>query len=225
MADQEKRWNLFARELEDILATRHLGIGHLDDRAGIHREKVRRLIQSLGRPKSFPMLNAEEMEQIVKEFKLSDSEILRLRAAILAASIERTLMDRIGHDEALTAAEQIFPIIFEAMQEQINSSGGLGAVKGVDVIPSGYDESDMALDSALETIDAAVAALHLSRNVASHTERIKRAREARNSFEEALADLNEVDDDIRAIAVWQYWYDEAQKGVAAANERLEELGE
>ena len=67
MADQEKRWNLFARELEDILATRHLGIGHLDDRAGIHREKIRRLIQSLGRPKSFPMLNAEEMEQIVKE--------------------------------------------------------------------------------------------------------------------------------------------------------------
>jgi hypothetical protein len=29
------------------------------------------------------------------------------------------------------AAEQVFPIIFGAMQEQINSSSGLGAVKAV----------------------------------------------------------------------------------------------
>lgn len=224
MVDQEKRWNLFARELEDILATRRLSIGHLDDRVGIHREKVRRLIQSLDRPKSFPMLNTEEMERIVKGFELSDSEILHLRAAILATSIERTLMDRIGQDEALTAAEQILPIIFKAMEEQVSKDGGIGAVKGVDVISSEYDESEMALDYAKEAIDTATVALHLSRNVASHPERIRRAGEARDSYLEAASDLDEVDDEIRVMAVWQYYYVEAQKGLAAANERLAELG-
>jgi hypothetical protein len=42
-----RRWNLFAREMEDLLLARRLGLGHLDDRAGIHREKVRRLRRSL----------------------------------------------------------------------------------------------------------------------------------------------------------------------------------
>src|SRR5690242_18013470 len=99
-----KRWNLFARELADILAVNHLGLGHLDDRAGIHREKVRRLIQSLSAPKSFPVLNAEEMELVIQKFQLGDEDVLRLRAALLATSIEKTLMDRINQDDALLAA-------------------------------------------------------------------------------------------------------------------------
>ena len=37
-----RRWNLFARELEDILTTHNLSMGQLDDQVGIHREKVRR---------------------------------------------------------------------------------------------------------------------------------------------------------------------------------------
>ena len=65
-----KRWNIFARELEDILASRGLRLGHLDDRAGIHREKVRRLRQSLLRPKSFPVLNPSEMEAVAETFQL-----------------------------------------------------------------------------------------------------------------------------------------------------------
>ena len=78
--EQAKRWNLFARELEDILASYNLGLGHLDDRDGIHREKVRRLIQSLRAPKSFPVLNTEEMDLLVQTLQLGDEEVLRLRA-------------------------------------------------------------------------------------------------------------------------------------------------
>ncbi len=38
------RWNIFARELESILAARGLRLSHLDDRGVVfHREKVRRL--------------------------------------------------------------------------------------------------------------------------------------------------------------------------------------
>src|SRR5690242_17036365 len=104
-----KRWNLFARELEDILATYNLGLGHLEDRVGIHREKVRRLILSLRRPKSFPILNTEEIDLLVQKLPLVAEEVLRLRAAILVTSIEKALMDSINQDAALLVAEQTFP--------------------------------------------------------------------------------------------------------------------
>jgi uncharacterized small protein (DUF1192 family) len=228
MTEQEqsgKRWNLFARELEDILATHHFSIGQLDDQVGIHREKVRRLKQSLLTPKSFPVLNTEEMEVVSKKLQLSDSEIMRLRAAVLATSIERMLMDRINRDDALVAAEQMFPLISKAMQEQVNSIIGMGAIRREDTISSGYDESDLALESAIEAIEKGTIALHLSYNVSSHTERIERAKEARHHFEVAQAELDEVDDDMHVLASWNYCHNETQNRLVEVNERLEDLGE
>ena len=74
-------WNLFASVLQEILAAHGLGLGHLDDRAHIHREKVRRLQLSLKIPKSFPVLNIDEMEQVITVFQLNRNEKIRLRAA------------------------------------------------------------------------------------------------------------------------------------------------
>src|SRR5436190_2098089 len=108
MVDQNKRWNLFARELENILAARGLKLGLLDDRVGIHREKVRRLQQSLLTPKRFPVLNPEEIDLLVQAFHLSEGEWVRLQAAMLATAIERMLMERIDQDNALLASEQIY---------------------------------------------------------------------------------------------------------------------
>jgi hypothetical protein len=90
-----RRWNLFARELEDILATRNVGLGQLDDRAQIHREEVRRLIHSLRSPKHFPVLNTQKIERIIEAFALDETEILRLHTAILVTFLEKTLMERI----------------------------------------------------------------------------------------------------------------------------------
>ncbi len=225
MATPEKRWNLFARELEDILADHQYTIGQLDDwGVGIHREKVRRLKQSLLMPKNFPVLNTEEMEAISEKLQLSDAEIMRLRAAILATSIERILMDRISPHDALVAAEQMLPLISKAMQEQINSITGMGAIRREDTISSDYDENDLALESAVEAIDKGTMALHLSYSVSSHTERIERAQEARHHFEGAQAELDEVDDDIRALTSWKYCHNEAHNRLVEVNERLEDLG-
>lgn len=91
-----KRWNIFARELADILARRGLRLGHLDDRAGIHREKVCRLRQSLAGPRSFPVLNPDEMDAVAATLHLATYKILHLRAAVLAAAIEEQLMERIA---------------------------------------------------------------------------------------------------------------------------------
>ncbi len=227
MSDQTlstKHWNLFARELEAVLAAHQVGLGHLDDRAGIHREKVRRLTQSLHTPKSFPVLNTEEMEQVVLQFQLSDEELLRLRAALLATAIEKMLMDRINQDDALLAAEQAFPMILQALQEQLSGISGLGAVKGGDSGP-GADYAGMLLDSVLQAIDDAELALQLSYQVNIHKERVEKARYARIRFTEALAELDDIQERIRTLQVGQYCSDIAQKGLAAAIERLEDLGE
>src|SRR5256885_13731819 len=127
-----KRWNLFARELEDILRAHHAELGFLDDRANIHQEKVRRLQQSLLKPKSFPTLTPEELDRVAEVFHLDDMEVMRLRAAVLVSAIERTLMDRINQDDALRAAETMLPVVREAMEKQFQEGNALGTIRGRD---------------------------------------------------------------------------------------------
>ena len=141
-------WNLFARVLQEILAEHGLGLGHLDDRTNIHPEKVRRLQRSLKIPKSFPVLNIDEMEQVITVFQLKRNEKTRLRAALLATSIEETLMDRINSEDALRAAEQILAIIEQALEEHVHYLVGIGAIKG-GIMMSEESEIDRKLGSAL----------------------------------------------------------------------------
>lgn len=216
-------WNLFARVLQEILVAHGLGLGHLDDRANIHPEKVRRLQRSLITPKSFPVLNIGEMEQVIIAFRLNRQEKTRLRAAILATSIEETLMDRINQDDALRAAEQILRIIEQALQEHAHELAGIGAVKGGSMM-SGESEIDQKLGSALSMIDHAVLALHLSRNADSQTERVERTRQALEGFRAALAELDHAAPALKVSVAWQVWHDEAQNGLATAQSRLTELG-
>src|SRR5215472_5210669 len=90
------RWNIFARELENILRSHDLRLGQLDDRGIVlHPQKVWRLQQSLLSPTHFPILNPEELERLVAYLNLSKAEQDRLHAAIVATGVERTLMDRI----------------------------------------------------------------------------------------------------------------------------------
>src|SRR5258708_36988002 len=93
-------WNLFASVLQEILAAHGLGLGHLDDRANIHREKVLRLQLSLKFPKSFPGLNIDEVEQVIAAFRLNRKEKIRLRPAVSATSIEEQLMFRLNQHKS-----------------------------------------------------------------------------------------------------------------------------
>jgi hypothetical protein len=217
-------WNLFASVLQEILAAHGLGLGHLDDRAHIHREKVRRLQLSLKVPKSFPVLNIDEMEQVITVFQLNRNEKTRLRAAILATSIEETLMDRINPDDALKAAEQIFGIIEQALQEHLHDLVGIGAVKGGGTTMSEESEIDRKLGSALTAIDHATLALHLSRNADSQVERVERAQQAKDGFTSALAELDKAAPALKVNDAWLVWHHEAQNGLTAAQSRLVSLG-
>lgn len=217
-------WNLFASVLQEVLAAHGLGLGHLDDRASIHREKVRRLQLSLKVPKSFPVLNIDEMERVIATFQLTRKEKTRLRAAILATSIEETLMDRINPDDALKAAEQILEIIEQALQAHAHDLAGIGAVKGGSSMMSEESEIDRKLGNALTAIDHATIALHLSRNADSQVERVECAQQARASFMVALAELDRAAPILKFSDAWLVWHDEAQNGLTAAQGRLASLG-
>lgn len=220
----QRGWNLFASVLQEILVAHGLGLGHLDDRAQIYREKVRRLQLSLKIPKSFPVLNIDEMERVITIFQLNRNEKTRLRAALLATSIEETLMDRINPDDALKAAEQIFRIIEQALQEHAHELVGIGAIKGGGTMTSEESEIDRKLGNALTAIDHATLALHLSRNADAQVERVERAQQARDSFLSALAELDQAAPALKMQDPWQVWHNEAQQGLAAAQSRLAALG-
>lgn len=219
----EPGWNLFARVLQEILASHKLGLGHLDDRVHIHPEKVRRLQRSLKVPKSFPMLNSDELAQIITVFGLNRKEKLRLRAAVLATSVEATLMDRIHQDDALRAAEQILPIIEQALEEHEYELMGIGAIKGGETEIE-ENEIDRKLGSALAIIDHATLLLYLSSNADSQLERVECAQQARDNFASALAQLDNANVELKQYDAWHVWHDEAENGLVGAQERLNALG-
>jgi hypothetical protein len=225
MANQNKRWNLFARELEDILTARNLKLGLLDDRVDIHREKVRRLQQSLLTPKRFPVLNPEEIDLLVQAFHLSEEEWVRLRAAMLATAIERILMERIDRDNALLASEQIYTILRDGLQAQLGEESGMGLIRGGEGDSLEETEEDMALTEACSALDDANMALQLSYHVISHRERIQKTKEAQTHFTEALAELDRLDTAWKSLQNWKVLYDEVQSGLASATDRLEDLVE
>jgi hypothetical protein len=219
-----KRWNLFARELEDILNTRGIRLSQLDDHVGIHREKVRRLRRSLQIPKSFPTLSPDEMDKVIDFYCLTEDEMLRLRAAIIATSIEAMLMNRINQNDALKAAEQILPIIELALQQHITETSGIGALRGGSIMGDEiYTDVDMALDTALDAIDRGIMALHLSRNVLSAMDRLEQMYRARDNFAVALAELEEADNAIQVTEVWRMWYNEAKRNHQIIINRIADL--
>ncbi len=124
----DRRWNLFARELEDILAARGYVLGRICSCTSINPAKVLRLRESLSqkRPKCFPLLPSMEVDEIIVAFDLTPAEQLRLHASILATAMERVLMNRLDPENALLAAEQLLPTILCVLRQHLDDPDGLG---------------------------------------------------------------------------------------------------
>ncbi len=214
--------NIFARELQNVLRRHNLDLSRLDDRVGIHPEKVRRLVQSLSGPKSFPVLNVEEMDQLIATLNLSEDEIIHLRAAVLAASIERTLMDRINQDDALQGANQIFPIIIRALEEESESDQGLGNTRGTDINADDNSSLDEVFRSVYVALDAGEDALDLSSRMSS-TRKSSQLKLAAAQFSQAIEALKEFPSSMHTIGEWRYLQQQAQKCLHSAQEQLARL--
>lgn len=180
---EDRQWNLFARELEDILAVHGFRLGHLNDRAEIHPEKVRRLQHSLRMPR-FHMLAPEELERVYDVFGFNHEERIRLKAAILATAIEVLLMNRINQDDALAAAEQMLPALRRAVEAHDGDSGGLGAIKAIEVRQARPTDT---LEDGLETLDLALLAWVLADLSTDAAERAADLRSAAANARAAVA--------------------------------------
>ena len=213
-----RQWNLFARELDAILAERDLGLGHLDDRVAIHRERVRRLQRSLHEPR-FHILPPEDIESICDSLQLSPAEVARLKAAILATAIEAKLMDRINPDDALTAAEQLLPLLNAAILAHDGETIGIGQIKANSAPVSAQPTQREQFEAALDRLDAAFIALNLAYQATSNS-RLIWARDAQTDFRVAIQMLHALDDDLRDTDTWRMWRDEVQRGLQQAEELM-----
>lgn len=213
-------WNIFARELEAILATRGLRLSHLDDRGIVfHREKVRRLQQSLKSPRHLTTLNPNEIERLVAIMQLTESEQRQLQAALLATAVEMTLMDRIDSQTALMASDDVFHILFAAMKAQPDRVMTTGVKAGA-MIDDLDTFGDSMFSQALDLIDRALLAIHMSRNASSHQAQINNAHEAFDTFAHSLVLLQQCQIPLPESNNWRYWYDEAIDGQKMAETLL-----
>lgn len=186
------QWNIFARELAKLMDIRGLKLSHLYNRQIVYYpEIVRRLQQSLDRPGRFPILNPDELDRLISALHLTPTEENQLKAAIVATSIERTLMDRINQEAALQAADDVFHIVFDALENRTGSA--LGHIKGGVFFVEPEIPDDPNLDTALDLIDRATLALYASRDAPTPRVRMANAREADEAFFAALMLLEGVE--------------------------------
>ncbi len=206
------RWNIFARELENILNVRGQRLSQLDDRGVVlHREKVRRLQQSLRSPNHLTTLNPEEMERLTEIMQLTDLEQKRLHAALLATAVEMTLLDRVDPQTALMASDDVFNILFAAMKAQPDMVMTTG-VKGGAMTEEHSKDSDTTFVQALDLIDRATLAVHVSRNAVSLQAQVAHARDAFDVFTRSLELLQQCQLPHHDSEDWRYWYGEADDG-------------
>ena len=218
---QPGRWNIFARELEDVLSKRGLRITQLDDRGVVsHREKVRRLQKSLASPKHMTTLNPAEMDRLAKVMQLTEAEQKRLLAALLATAVEMTLMDRVAADVALMAANNVFAILFDAMVAQPHLFDTIQIRTG-DMMDNEETFGDAVFTEALDLIDRATLSLHASRNATTPQARTTHAHEALAGFTRTLELLQQSGSPQPQSEGWQCWYDEAVEGQQMAQKLVQ----
>jgi hypothetical protein len=222
MKSMEMRWNIFARELQDIMQAHGNALGVIDDRTAIHREKVRRLQKSLLTPKRFPLLSPNDLDMLIQEFELSPDEVIRLRAAVLATSVEATLMGRISQHDALRAAEQVFEITLDSLRIEDNAFQSVrhGGEYTSQASPDSDGDASVP-ESALAAIDWAMLSIHLAMQSNSSLQRLTYLRQARETFDFALEELD-VAEDATAADVWR---EEANQGLTIVTTELDDLGD
>jgi Fe-S cluster assembly scaffold protein SufB len=204
------KWNIFARELENILTAHGSRIGKLNDiqTIALHPQAVSRLQASLAHPTSFVLINPDDLDRIIKEFTLSDAEQLRLRAAVLATAVERVLMDRIDPDTALMAADGVFHILLTALRERPDLAKTL---RGSPLLSAADQVDAVSLEAAFDALDQAMIDLHLACQSPVETQP-QMAFQALQGFEAATVLFGRCSAADQLTDEWQYGRSEAQRG-------------
>src|SRR5436305_15101798 len=106
--------NIFARELALILAAHGKELSSLfsihSSDVTIHPSTVTRLKRSLKEPITV-LLNAEQLSMLEEQLSLTDQEMRRLRAALLAETVHRVLAGRM----AISGAEELANVLYHML--------------------------------------------------------------------------------------------------------------
>jgi hypothetical protein len=221
---REPHWNIFAHELEAVLAAHRHSLQELDPQLGIPQEKARRLQHSLLTPGSLPVLTPEEFEDLEVELSLDREEWTRLQAALLATAVERLLVYRVGHEQALQAAELLLPLLDRALHERWTLEERLGARRGPGWEAMEDAVEDLIWESIWQMLDAGTLALQLGCYVSAYREQVRALKEAREDFQEALERLHDLGAGFKTLPIWEEAQQEARRGLDSALERLDDLG-
>jgi hypothetical protein len=214
-----KRWNLFARTLEEVLIPYQWQIADLEKQIGVHHEKLRRLKQSLDTPKSFPTLNPDELGRLQRALSLTPVEEQRLKAALLTTAIEEMLMDRIHQDQALAIAEQLQPII-ESLFANASLQRHLSHVEGNSHKMPDLKES---LEPVLGQYDHGMLAWHLSEQALGYDEQVACLKQAQRALQDAEQGLGNLRTQWGKTETWQLWWGELQSALSQVTQHLHDL--
>jgi hypothetical protein len=222
-------WNLFACQLSRTLENRGFRLGQLDDRAGIHRQKVSRLQKSMTDTRyGYPVLRPDELNRVQQAFDLDIHERLRLRGAVLATAIQEELVNHgIDDENARLAAYELYPVIVRALEEFRAAGKKVGTDSYITRTSSNgetimAEQLDMKLAGALRMIDQANKYLYLE-NIDLERDRKVRVQQASQCFTQALEELDSLDEETQATEMWQAWHTEAIEGQNQAEKLLVEF--
>jgi hypothetical protein len=177
------RMNIFARELTEVLATHDKELSSLytlkSPTQVIHPGKVSRLKRSL-RDGTSASLNAEELELVRNTVRLSDEEMYRLRAALVAETVRYMLEGRMMIAHAAQVAELTFQLLVtpEGMQMKALRDRVLDQIRGsatdtdaTTITPVTDDPVEQALEAATQEYEASILWLELARDTPQRTAR------------------------------------------------------
>jgi len=114
--------NIFARELALILAAHDKELSSLfslhSPDVAIHPSTVTRLKRSLKEPITV-LLNADQLSMLKERLALTDEEMRRLRAALLAETVHRVLAGRMAVGTAAELADILFQMLLNTDSTQM----------------------------------------------------------------------------------------------------------
>ena len=209
---QAPDWNVFAVVLDEALRAHGYVLGHLDDRAGIHREKVRRLQLSLTSP-HFYLLPPDDLDAVLNAFPFTAAERVRIRAAVLATAVEAKLMDRIAPAAAREVAWSVLTLVETALRSQLEDDGTIRLDDEDDSEPQAAFDQRFATE--LEYLDRGMLAIHLAHTAQSRSEEEAQMGQAQMWLLRACEGLDKATPPDRD-ATWRYWRDEAQAALDQA---------
>ncbi len=171
--------NIFARELTQVLAEHDKELSSLysikSEVLAIHPGKVTRLKRSLVRDQT-ATLNADELELLRQRIPLTEVELRRLRAALVAEIVRYMLSGRMEVDHAEQVAELTFELLVaedggqmsalrDTVLEQIRT-GSTGEASGAE------DPIERALEAATNEYAAGTLWLEMARDTRERSARL-----------------------------------------------------